>query len=71
MIAKVVAAVEKQPGVVHKPIVPIYFPSKTGVSSEVALIIAYPTTPQAAATTNLIYHLRDVTIPAAVGTAAG
>ncbi len=69
VIAKVVAAVEKQPGVVHKPIVPIYFPSKTGVSSEVALIIAYPTTsPQAAATTNLIYHLRDVTIPDAVGT---
>jgi RND superfamily putative drug exporter len=35
----------------------------------VAFIIAYPTTsPQAAATTNLIYHLRDVTIPAAVGT---
>jgi RND superfamily putative drug exporter len=69
VIAKVVTAVEKQPGVAHKPIVPIYFPSKTGASSEVALIIAYPTTsPQAAATTDLIYHLRDVTIPDAVGT---
>jgi RND superfamily putative drug exporter len=69
VIAKVAAAVERQPGVVHKPIVPIYFPSQTGASSEVAFIIAYPTTsPQAAATTNLIYHLRDVTIPSAVGT---
>ena len=69
VISKVAAAVESQPGVVHKPIVPIYFPSTTGANSEVAFIIAYPTTsPQAAATTNLIYHLRDVTIPAAVGT---
>jgi RND superfamily putative drug exporter len=67
VITKVAAAVEATPGVVHKPIVPIYFPSKA--NSEVAFIIAYPTTsPQAAATTNLIYHLRDVTIPAAVGT---
>jgi RND superfamily putative drug exporter len=69
VISKVAAAVEKLPGVVHNPIVPIYFPSATGANSEVAFIIAYPTTsPQAAATTNLIYHLRDVTIPAAVGT---
>jgi RND superfamily putative drug exporter len=69
VIAKVAGAVEATPGVVHKPIVPIYFPSQTGANSEVAFIIAYPTTsPQAAATTNLIYHLRDVTIPAAVGT---
>jgi putative drug exporter of the RND superfamily len=68
VISKVATAVEKQPGVIHRPIVPIYFPSKTGANSEVAFIIAYPTTsPQAAATTNLIYHLRDVTIPAAVG----
>ena len=69
VIAKVAAAVERQPGVVHKPIVPVYFPSQTGSNSQVVFIIAYPTTtPQAAATTNLIYHLRDVTIPAAVGT---
>ncbi len=69
VISKVATAVEQQPGVIHKPIVPIYFPSKTGANSEVAFLIAYPTTsPQAAATTNLIYHLRDVTIPAAVGT---
>jgi RND superfamily putative drug exporter len=68
VIARVVSAIEKQPGVVHKPIVPIYFPSKTGTNAEVAFIIAYPTTsPQAAATTNLIYHLRDVTVPDAVG----
>jgi RND superfamily putative drug exporter len=68
VITKVAAAVEATPGVVHKPIVPVYLPSKTGADSEVALIVAYPTTsPQAAATTNLIYHLRDVTIPDAVG----
>jgi len=69
VITKVATAVEDTPGVVHKAIVPIYFPSQTGANSEVAFIIAYPTTsPQAAATTNLIYHLRDVTIPEAVGT---
>ena len=39
---------------------PIYFPSKTGDGSEVALISVYPTTsPQDAATTDLIYHLRE------------
>ena len=68
VIEKVATAVQHTPGVVDKPIVPIYFPSQTGDGSEVALIIAYPTTsPQDAATTNLIYHLRDVTIPNAVG----
>jgi putative drug exporter of the RND superfamily len=68
VIEKVATAVQHTPGVVDKPVVPIYFPSQTGNGSEVALIIAYPTTsPQDAATTNLIYHLRDVTIPDAVG----
>ncbi len=68
VIDKVATDVQHTPGVVDKPIVPIYFPSKTGDGSEVALMIAYPTTsPQDAATTNLIYHLRDVTIPEAVG----
>ena len=68
VINKVAAAVEKQPGVVHKPLVPVFIPSKTGGNSEVAFISVYPTTaPQAAATTNLIYHLRDDTIPQAVG----
>ena len=68
VIAKVATEVQHTPGVVDKPIVPIYFPSKTGDGSEVALMVAYPTTsPQDAATTNLIYHLRDETIPAAVG----
>jgi putative drug exporter of the RND superfamily len=67
VLDKVAAAVQHTPGVVDKPIVPIYFPSQTGNGSEVALMIAYPTTsPQDAATTNLIYHLRDVTIPGAV-----
>jgi len=48
--------------------VPIYFPSKTGDGSEVALMIAYPTTsPQDAATTDLIYRLRNEVVPQAVG----
>jgi RND superfamily putative drug exporter len=68
VIARVAAAVAKQPGVVHKPLVPVYIPSKTGDNSEVAFISVVPTTaPQAAATTNLIYHLRNDTVPQAVG----
>jgi putative drug exporter of the RND superfamily len=68
VIEKVATDVQHTPGVVDKPIVPIYFPSQTGDGSEVALMIAYPTTsPQDAATTNLIYHLRDEVIPNAVG----
>ena len=44
---------------------PIVIPTKSGTS--VALMQVYPTTsPQAAATTDLIYHLRQTTIPAAV-----
>jgi RND superfamily putative drug exporter len=66
VIAKVAAAVEKQPGVVHKPLVPVYIPSRTG--GDVVLVNVIPTTsPQAAATTNLVYHLRNDVIPAAVG----
>ena len=67
VIDKVATAVQHTPGVVDKPIVPIYFPSQTGDGSEVALMIAYPTTsPQDAATTDLIYHLRNEVIPEAV-----
>jgi RND superfamily putative drug exporter len=44
---------------------PLFIPSKTG--GEVALVQVYPkSAPQDAATTNLIYHLRDTTIPQAV-----
>jgi RND superfamily putative drug exporter len=49
--------------------VPIFSQARSGPKSEVALIVVYPTTsPQAAATTNLVYHLRDDVIPKAEGT---
>ena len=47
---------------------PVYIPSKTGADSEVVLLNVFPkTAPQDAATTDLIYQLRDDTIPQAVG----
>jgi RND superfamily putative drug exporter len=47
---------------------PIYLPSKTG-TGDVALISVYPgSSPQAAATTDLVNQLRADTIPQAVGT---
>ncbi len=65
-ITTVVDDVKKLPGVASVT-PPIYFPSKTGADAEVTLINVYPTTsPQAAATTDLVYHLRQVTIPDAV-----
>ena len=46
---------------------PLYIPSKTG-SGDVVLINVYPdSAPQDAATTDLVNHLRDDTIPQAVG----
>jgi RND superfamily putative drug exporter len=66
-IATVADDVRKQPGVASVA-PPIFLPSKTGSDADVAFINVYPTTsPQAAATTNLVYHLRDDTIPQAVG----
>jgi putative drug exporter of the RND superfamily len=67
VITSVVADVKKQPDVASvSP--PIYLPSKTDPNAEVALVNVYPSSaPQAAATTNLVYHLRDDTIPQAVG----
>ena len=58
------AEVRAQPGVAAvSP--PINLPPKDG--KEVSLIVAYPTTsPQSAATTDLINHLRSSTIPEAV-----
>ncbi len=57
--------VAAQPGVDHVA-PPIVIPTR-GSAPPVAVIIAYPTTsPQAAATTTLIGHLRQQTIPAAV-----
>ncbi|MGP0030144.1 MAG: MMPL family transporter [Acidimicrobiales bacterium] len=65
VVAKVAREVQEQPGVasVTGPI-PV-----TGVNGKtVDFIEVYPTSsPQSAATTNLIYHLRNDTIPKAVG----
>src|ERR1019366_6175064 len=67
VITTVVNDVKTQPDV-SSVAAPIYIPSKTQPNADVVLVNVYPTTsPQAAATTNLIYHLRDTTIPAAVG----
>ena len=68
VITKVVDAVAKQPGVVDSPLpTPLYIPSKTG-NGYVVLTNVYPTTsPQDAATTNLVNHLRDTVVPQAVG----
>jgi putative drug exporter of the RND superfamily len=65
-IADVVADVKAQSDV-KSVTTPAYIPSKTG-GGDVALITVYPaSSPQAAATTNLIVHLRNDTIPHAVG----
>ncbi len=67
VIATVAGDVRRQPGVASVA-APVFIPSKTGDNSEVALVNVFPTTaPQDGATTNLIYHLRDDTIPQAVG----
>jgi putative drug exporter of the RND superfamily len=56
--------VRAQPGVATV-VPPVVLPAKDG--KQVALITTYPTSsPEAAATTNLIDHLRQTTIPAAV-----
>ena len=63
-LARVVTDVAAQPDV-QSVAPPILIPSKNG--TEVALINVYPASaPQDAATTNLVYHLRQQTIPAAV-----
>jgi RND superfamily putative drug exporter len=61
-----VANTTKQQADVASVTTPYFIPSKTG--GDVALLQVYPSSsPQAAATTNLIYHLRDDTIPKAEG----
>ncbi len=63
-LARVVTDVAAQPGVARVA-PPILIPAHDG--TEVALVNVYPTSsPQDAATTNLVYHLRQATIPAAV-----
>jgi RND superfamily putative drug exporter len=65
VIANVRREVMQQPDVASVA-QPLYIPSKTG--GDVVLVQVYPkSAPQDAATTNLIYHLRDTTIPNAVG----
>lgn len=63
-LTRIVSDVAAQPGVARVAPARI-IPAKGG--TEVALIVVYPTTaPQAAATTNLVYHLRQQTIPQAL-----
>jgi RND superfamily putative drug exporter len=65
VIYKVAHDVKAQPDVASVS-TPYFIPSKSG--GDVAFLSVYPTSaPQDAATTNLIYHLRDETIPNAVG----
>ena len=65
VLDKLAAAVEKQPGVVDRKIVPLTLPEKDG--KQVSLLTVYPTSsPEAGATTDLIDHLRQSTIPAVV-----
>jgi putative drug exporter of the RND superfamily len=65
VLGKLATAVQKQPGVVDRKIVPVALPEKDG--KQVALLTVYPTSsPEAAATTSLIDHLRQSTIPAVV-----
>ena len=65
VIDKLAAAVQNQSGVVDQKIVPVPLPAKDG--KQVTLLTVYPTTsPEAAATTDLIDHLRQTTIPSVV-----
>jgi putative drug exporter of the RND superfamily len=65
VIDKLAAAVQSQSGVVDQKIVPVPLPAKDG--KQVTLLTVYPTTsPEAAATTDLIDHLRQTTIPSVV-----
>jgi RND superfamily putative drug exporter len=60
--------VAAQPGV-KKVVGPTVVPSPTQQGVDISFLTVYPTTsPQASATTDLINHLRSVTIPNAVGT---
>jgi RND superfamily putative drug exporter len=63
-LARVVSDVATQPDV-SRVAPPILIPSHKG--TDVALVNVYPSSaPQDAATTTLVYHLRQVTIPAAI-----
>jgi RND superfamily putative drug exporter len=63
-LARVVTDVAAQPNVASVA-PPLFIPAHNG--TDVALVNVYPASaPQDAATTNLVYHLRQATIPAAV-----
>ena len=65
-VDNVVREVAAQPDVDHVA-EPLFIPSRTG-SGDVMLLNVYPdSAPQDAATTDLVNHLRDETIPQAVG----
>jgi RND superfamily putative drug exporter len=65
-VEHVIREVAQQPGVAHVA-EPLFIPSKTG-NGDVMLLNVYPdTAPQDAATTDLVNHLRNDTIPQAVG----
>ncbi len=65
VLHKLASEVQAQPGVVDRPIAVVSLPPKGG--KQVSLLTVYPTTsPEAAPTTALIDHLRQVTIPATV-----
>jgi RND superfamily putative drug exporter len=65
VLTKLADAVEMQPGVARQNVVALPLPEKDG--KQVTLLTVYPSSsPEAAATTQLIDHLRQVTIPAVV-----
>ena len=65
VLTHVASEVKQQPDVASVA-PPVVIPSRTG--GDVVLLQVYPkSAPQDATTTNLIYHLRDTTIPDAVG----
>jgi putative drug exporter of the RND superfamily len=66
VIDNVIREVSQQPDV-HSVASPLYIPSKTG-TGDVVLVNVYPNSaPQDAVTTDLVNHLRDTTVPQAVG----
>jgi RND superfamily putative drug exporter len=67
VINDVINEVKQQPDV-HSVADPLYIPSKTG-NGDVVLVNVYPdSSPQDQSTTDLVNHLRDDTVPNAVGT---
>ena len=67
VIDNVINEVKQQPDV-HSVADPLYIPSKTGEGKDVVLVNVYPdSAPQDQVTTDLVNHLRNETVPQAVG----